>query len=70
MKATIGIKVARLDSDSQMVANFKISLYITVLKDIPQAFGIKFEEMGVLDTCAGCADIYDQILEIIQLIYA
>lgn len=62
MKATIGIKVVRLDSDSQMVANFKI--YITVLKDIPQAFGRNFEEMSVLDTYS-YADIYDQILEII-----
>ena len=64
MKATIGIKVVRLDSDSQMVANFKIPLYITVLKDIPQAFGRNFEEMSVLDNYS-YADIYDQILEVI-----
>ena len=50
------------DSDSQMVTNFEISLYLTDLTDTLQAFGRNFEEMSVFCTYS-YTDIYDQILE-------
>jgi len=51
MKATIGIKVECFDSDSQMVANVEICLYLPDLTDlIPQVFGRNFEEISVFCT--------------------
>lgn len=46
IKATIGIKVERFHSDSQMAATFKISSYLTDFTDTPQAFGRIFQEMS------------------------
>lgn len=61
-KANMRRKVSCFDSASQMVANFKVSLYFTNWIDFPQVFSRNFEEMGVF-CIYSYIDIYDQILE-------
>lgn len=51
IKATIGIKVERFDSDSQIAANLQIASYLTDFTDTPQEFGRNFQEMCFEHTC-------------------